>query len=351
MSGLVVENECGTVDDKDNAVPATASPVCTSRGEVTGEVVFLGTGASTGVPHLHHIMDPDTYLDDAKLGKARKQEVLNSIKASWGDPQCNCNYRDNVSLLVRYRGAEDGVERVAIIDVGKTFREGVIRWFPEHKVRRVDAIVITHGHADAFFGLDDVRSVMPREGPGSSMPVYLSDVCREAVQRTFPYLFPVSRSPNENRFVSKIDWLSIANYEPFSPIPGLEMLPLPVMHGEDMECLGFMFGARDVVVYLSDISRMLPQTMALIMEAKERAGGLALLVLDALHPSREYFSHYTLDQAVDLAREILADKTLLIGMGCGFEHEAHNAQLAALWEKEGLDIQLARDGLQLDFSL
>ncbi|CAN0515798.1 unnamed protein product, partial [Ectocarpus sp. 12 AP-2014] len=45
------------------------------------------------------------------------------------------------------------------IDTGKTWREGAIRWFPRHGVRGLDGIVLTHDHADAMLGLDDVRSI------------------------------------------------------------------------------------------------------------------------------------------------------------------------------------------------
>ena len=128
---------------------------------------------------------------------------------------------------------------------------------------------------------------------------------------------------------------------------------MPVKHGEDMDCLGFMFGTSDVVVYLSDISRMLPDTMTRIVAAGAAApsGRVALLVLDALHPSREYFSHFTQEQALALAREIRAEKTLLIGMGSGFDHDRDNARLASLLVTEGLDVQLARDGLKLHYNL
>jgi phosphoribosyl 1,2-cyclic phosphodiesterase len=254
--------------------------------------------------------------------------------------------------MIKYRGNNDSSDddgdsksQNVIIDVGKTFREGVVRWFPEHNIESVDAILLTHGHADAFFGLDDVRSVMDRN---ASMPVYLSDVCRKRVQEVFDYMFPeLNPDRVEKRHVSKIDWHRINEYEAFSPIDGLEFLPVPVKHGEDMDCMGFIFGRQDVVVYLSDISRMLDKTMKAI-KARKR---ISLLVVDALHPTREYFSHFTMEQAVDLAREIRADKTLLVGMSSAFEHERDNVKLSKLLSTEGLDVQLARDGLSLPMQL
>nr|GEZ39997.1 putative hydrolase C777.06c [Tanacetum cinerariifolium] len=66
----------------------------------------------------------------------------------------------NTSLLIDY--SPTGEEhKYILIDVGKTFREQVLRWFTYHKIPQVDSIVLTHEHADAVLGLDDIRAVQP----------------------------------------------------------------------------------------------------------------------------------------------------------------------------------------------
>jgi hypothetical protein len=53
----------------------------------TSEVIFLGTGASTTVPHLHHLMKPRNYLErdeETQEKNTDHQNVMTSIKASWG---------------------------------------------------------------------------------------------------------------------------------------------------------------------------------------------------------------------------------------------------------------------------
>ena len=111
-----------------------------------------------------------------------------SRKAAVGDPRHNRNYRCNPCIMVRHRVSEkdssDPIEKNIVVDVGmwpryvcvpvryifqcptssfqlfapnmtgKTFREASVRWFPEHNVQTVDSILLTHGHADAIFGLD-----------------------------------------------------------------------------------------------------------------------------------------------------------------------------------------------------
>lgn len=119
-------------------------------------------------------------------------------------------YRCNTSLLIDY--CQDGVHNYIIIDVGKTFREQVLRWFTRHKIPRIDSvsisscesfsifmskfmvfvltvlhsiasvkywffflpflflqIILTHEHADAVLGLDDVRVVQHDTNP---IPIY-----------------------------------------------------------------------------------------------------------------------------------------------------------------------------------
>ena len=312
---------------------------------IKSDIIFLGTGSSSGTPHLTHIMlkPDDTRYNDAA--------AINSRLASIGDPANNPNYRCNPSLLIKYRHKSNDDEQVLIIDVGKTFREAAVRWFPRHDITKVDAILLTHGHADAFFGLDDVRSIQEHNVTGALKPmdVYLTEETQITVKRMFSYLFPKPPSKKDEfvRCVSNINWNSMFHYEKFSPLTGLDVTPIPVMHGEDMECTGFIFGKKDVIVYLSDISRMIPKTLDVI----KGYGEISLLVVDALHPTDSYFSHFSMNDAIKLAKVIRPRMTRLVGMSGHFEHIACNKKLAELKQKEGLDIQLAFDGMKIEMEL
>ena len=174
----------------------------------------------------------------------------------------NENYRNNPSLLVRVaaRGSRPGgaVHTSIIIDCGKTFREAVLRWFPllAPPVAGIDALVLTHEHADAMLGMVDVRGlqISPRVERCASLPVFLSEKCMARVAEAFPYLMPAKTKPMVERFVAKLSF-QVAG-EPEGPknffIPlsegSLEFRVLPVIHGEDCTCLGFAFGRTDRVI-------------------------------------------------------------------------------------------------------
>lgn len=303
---------------------------------VKSEILFLGTGSSLGTPVLFHLMNPD--MQDERASTSRL--------AAEGDPRHNRNYRCNPSLLLRYRHkplyGNDIIEKNIVVDVGKTFREASLRWFPENGVRSVDSILLTHGHADAIFGLDDVRSLQDPKNK-VPVPVYLSPECLEVVKKVFFYLFPSSKSSGEvKRMVSTLQWKNMQPFYRFR-VEGLEVIPFSVKHGEDMDSMGFIFGSRNKerICYISDISRMPLESLLLI----QGEGQIDILILDALAMHFEHPTHFSVQQAVALCRQIKPKKAFLVGMSSELEHDRTNKELKKLLEEEGLDIQLAYDGL------
>lgn len=206
--------------------------------------------------------------------------------ATKGDPKYNKNYRGNPSIMIVHRNSDtlDGNNstshkknnalKTVIIDVGKTFTENALRWMPEHGLAKIDAVVLSHEHMDAIAGLDDLRGFqmrpsrdiktgLPLQNP---MSVFASKVCLTALESQFFYLFPkknagekiensssndkgnvlsvgetaLPNGPAIQRHVSKLDFCAVESFEPFVAA-GLRMIPLPVMHGEDLVCNGYAF--------------------------------------------------------------------------------------------------------------
>jgi phosphoribosyl 1,2-cyclic phosphodiesterase len=269
------------------------------------------------------------------------------------------NVRGNVQLALRIPHA-DGRPRVVVIDCGKTARDAFHKYFARHNITYVDCFLLTHDHADAMLGLDDVRDIpshnqsmdLPSEadkdrvGKAVVMPIYCMDRHFECIRTAFPYLCKglvktLSHVPN-------IDWRLFAADDAAIDFDGLAIELLPVWHGEGYTCMGFAFGGGataaaaggERLVYLSDVSSIPEKTWDRILAAPTD-----VLVLDCLRRSPSHPTHVTLDQSLDIVRRIRPrGRTLLVGMLCVMEHTESNAALAALKESEGLDVQLAFDG-------
>eukprot|EP00929_Paragymnodinium_shiwhaense_P019288 TRINITY_DN13212_c0_g2_i1.p1 TRINITY_DN13212_c0_g2~~TRINITY_DN13212_c0_g2_i1.p1 ORF type:complete len:357 (+),score=49.23 TRINITY_DN13212_c0_g2_i1:75-1145(+) len=316
----------------------------------TGEksrLIFTGTGNSTGTPRPICLM----------TGKGDEQCRVSHM-AMRGAPDRNRNYRLNPGMLIQHVSKADRSMHCIQIDIGKTYREAVLRWYPRFGVPHVDAVIITHDHADACFGLDELRTVqkLPKRQQGCDVadvrahtpttPVFVSPRHMPKIRSAFPYLIPEAvASQSVNRFVAKIDFLKQIDFQPMVCPGGLEITPVPVFHGKDYLCQAFVFGTKDRIAYLSDISAVPDETMAYLQKAP-----IDLLVLDCLFWTH-HATHLSFDEAVDLARKLRPKRTLLVGMSDQFEHHETNARLRQLLSKEQLDVQLAHDGLCIDVEL
>ncbi|KAK6150089.1 hypothetical protein DH2020_017614 [Rehmannia glutinosa] len=344
-------------------------------------LVFLGTGCSSAVPNAMCLIQPS----DPPCHVCSQSLAL--------PPEQNPNYRCNTSLLIDYCDSE-GKHKYILIDVGKTFREQVLRWFTFHKIPHVDSIILTHEHADAVLGLDDIRTVQPFSPTNdiNPTPIYLTQDAMErydfiflgpekdslivviswkkdvainildSIAVKFPYLVQKKLKPGQEiRRVAQLDWKIIENdcAKPFVA-SGLQFVPLPVMHGEDYVCLGFLFGERYKVAYISDISRFIPETEYFTagydyklqddeinkMKRKRpldisKDGGrqLDLVILDTLY------------KTLDAVKRICPKRALLIGMTHEFDHHKDNEFLKDWSNREGIPVQLAYDGLRISTDL
>ncbi|KAL0398300.1 UNVERIFIED_CONTAM: putative hydrolase [Sesamum radiatum] len=289
-------------------------------------LIFLGTGCSSAVPNLMCLIqpsDPPCHVCSQSLSLP---------------PDQNPNYRCNTSLLIDYYNAE-GKHKYILIDVGKTFWEQVFRWFTFYKIPHIDSIILTHEHADAVLGLDDIRTVQPFSATNDidPTPIYLTQDAMQSIAVKFPYLVQKNLKPGQEiRRVAQLDWKTIENdcTKPFVA-SGLEFVPLPVMHGEDYVCLGFLFGKRYKVAYISDISRF-PQTTESYI-SKDGGQQLDLLILDTLYKKGSHNTHFCFPQSLDAVKRICPKRALFIGMTHEFDHHRDNEFLED-WSKRNLDI-------------
>jgi phosphoribosyl 1,2-cyclic phosphodiesterase len=358
------------------------------------KLLFLGTGSSTGCPKpLCSLLFPEKnhshILRDHKIENIQNEmrnRCHTSILASKGDPRTNRNYRNNPSLVISHineddqlnDGASEAIEnqkkpkkdlRNVIIDVGKTFRETAIRWMPLHGIYSVDGVVLTHEHADAMLGLDDLRGfqmstpIVTKFGhvskAANAIPIHLSGKCFDRVKEQFPYLVPknieeTTNKENEEkvvRHVASLEFNVVTHFKPFI-VSGLRMIPLPVIHGEDFICNGYAFSVKNNheqeekmthVVYLSDLSRMPNDTLQFICNELPPTD---ILVIDSLSYSTPHQVHFSLDQAMNLAKIIGAKKTYIVGINCDDfpDHYEANRRIKA----RDPSVELAYDGLAIE---
>lgn len=201
-----------------------------------------------------------------------------------------------------------------LIDTSPDFREQALRFFPQ-KEPRLDAILLTHTHADHLHGLDDIRPFnFYQKEP---LPLYGEAEAMEQIRIKFAYIFEPTQ---EGGGKPRLNLHAIA--KPFRlrecadpRLQKLEITPLPLIHGT-ISCLGFRLGN---FAYLTDCSFIPESTLA-------QMKGLDLLILDCLRP-KPHSTHLHVELAVDYARKIGAKKTVFTHMGWELEYETFKKSL------------------------
>jgi len=246
---------------------------------------------------------------------------------SFGLPQigCDCHVctsRDPRDSRTRSAvTVDDGTTRL-LIDTPPELRLQLIN----ARIASVDAVVYTHDHADHVHGIDDLRPISLRRGV---LPVYGLPETLQCIADRFPYIFDGRIVPPRGTSKPQLEMMPV---EPgkYLSIGSLTVLPLELDHGSGT-ILGYRIGR---VAYLTDVKSVPQDTLARLDDLD------VLLVsglLDRTHPT-----HFSIDEAVEFARAVGANRTYLT-------HLTHIYTHAELIERlpEGIDV--AYDGLNIDF--
>lgn len=249
------------------------------------KITILGSGTSTGIPMV-----------------GCHCQVCSST-----DPRDN---RTRASILL-----ESGGQRI-LVDTSTDLRAQALR----EGIPYVDAVLLTHTHADHINGIDDLRGFhfIHRR----IIPCYGSPATIEKVTASFSYIF---------------DGLCSEGYSPLmEPIPvnsafelfGCSVLPVPIIHGS-FEATGYRF---DNVAYLTDCNRIPEPSMALLQ-------GLDLLIIDALRYS-PHPNHLNIDGALRVVEALRPRRTLLTHL----THEVSQSDGARLPS----GVEFAYDGMAIE---
>jgi phosphoribosyl 1,2-cyclic phosphate phosphodiesterase len=260
------------------------------RRTETLRLTVLGSGTSMGVPSL-----------------GCRCRVCRST-----DPHDN---RTRPSVLL----SRDG--RHAVIDTTPDFRQQALRM----GLDRLDAVLLTHGHADHILGFDDIRPFNLRQK--CALPVYASQETFNILRRTFSYVF------NESPALSAIPQVTLHEVKGPFRVLDTEVAPVPARHGE-IGVLGFRFGSA---AYLTDFSELPASSRHLLM-------GLDDVILDALR-DEPHPMHQTVEQALALVAELRPRRAWFTHIAHDLPHHETNERL----RKAGhAHVQLAYDGMTLE---
>jgi len=259
--------------------------------DVRGQLIFLGTGTSIGVP----------------------------VVGCGCDTCTSANPRNNRTRCALVLGLPEGN---LLVDTPPDLRIQLLR----EKIGIVHTTLFTHDHADHVFGLDDLR-LFPYY-LGHAMPIFCEEQVEARIRKSFDYAF-VPEAAQYGGGVPQIEFHRIG-LEPFDVL-GQRVIPLRLVHGR-FRVLGFRFGN---IAYCTDTNEIPAESWPLLE-------GLDVLVLDALR-SKPHPTHFSLGEAVEVARRVGAKQTYFTHMSDDLEHEATNAALPA-------GMALAYDGLRLPLS-
>jgi phosphoribosyl 1,2-cyclic phosphate phosphodiesterase len=273
------------------------------------EATILGCGSSSGVPRLG---GPDGAGD-------------------WGacDSTNPKNRRKRCSLLVRRKSAAG--ETAVLVDTSPDLREQLLA----ARVSKLDAVLITHDHADQLHGIDDLRAIaylMRRK-----IDFYSDAGTLDRIQRRFRYCFEM---PDGSDYPPILTAKPL--HEPFRPM-AIEDAggPVPVdifeqTHGP-IQSLGFRFGP---IAYSSDVNQLTEDAFTVLE-------GVDTWIVDALrytpHPT-----HANVETALGWISRVKPRHAVLTNLHIDIDYETLKRELPAGIEPayDGLTVEAAIQGHQ-----
>jgi len=206
-----------------------------------------------------------------------------------------------------------------LFDAGPDLRQQALKV----GLRRVDAVLLTHAHADHIAGLDDLRPL--NFAQRAAIPLYGSSPTLQLVRKHFDYAF-AEKSDGSTRPALELAQVGDAAAFQIGPV---EVMPFEVLHGT-WSITGFRVGGLG---YVTDASAIPPSSLAQLR-------GLDLLVLNALR-LKPHPTHFSLAEALEQIDELKPRRALLVHMTHDIAHAATNAILPE-------HVRLAYDGQVVD---
>ena len=252
-------------------------------------ILFLGTGTSTGTPSL-----------------CCKCAVCLSTDKK--------NKRLRASVLIKNKGFN------TLIDTSTDLRQQCLTYGIQH----IDSVIYTHAHADHVHGIDELRSF--NYFNKMIIPCYGTEKTLATIKNNFSYIFNGHKP--EGGGVPKLTLESLTA-KSFT-LGGTLITPLEIHHGSQM-ITGYKIDER--IAYITDCNKIPEYT-------KDKIRGLDLLILNALG-YKPHFTHFCLSEALAAAEELKPKRVLLTHVNHEFDHHKVNGELPE-------NVRLAYDGLEVE---
>jgi phosphoribosyl 1,2-cyclic phosphate phosphodiesterase len=220
--------------------------------------------------------------------------------------------RLRASVLVEHAG------QTVLVDTSSDFRQQALR----QRLKRLDAVLVTHCHADHIFGLDDIRPLNFRHG---ALGVYANARAWVDIRRIFKYIFEPSHVGGG---LPEVVAHTVEHGAHFCLGPELTVTPVEVIHGR-LPVAAYRFNN---FAYATDLSEIPPASLDMLRD-------LDVLVLDCLrvtpHPT-----HLWLERSLAYVEELRPRRAYFTHMSHDIKHARDSALLpdGVEWGYDGLTI-------------
>jgi len=255
------------------------------------KVTILGCGGSGGVPLIGN------YWGACNPGNPR-------------------NRRRRVSVHI------EAGEASILIDASPDLRAQLL----DANVKRLDAVLFTHDHADHCHGIDDLR-FLATSRKGVPVEAWAPAETLAVLQRRFDYIF---RQNDKGSGVLYRPFLAARPVEGPFTVAGVRVVPFRQQHGMGSFTMGYRLGS---MAYSTDV-------VGLGEDAFSALAGLDLWIVDCLrfepHPTHAHF-----DLVMEWVRRVKPQHTLLT-------HMNHSVDYDEIAKRCPPGVEPAYDGLSLD---
>jgi phosphoribosyl 1,2-cyclic phosphate phosphodiesterase len=258
-------------------------------------ITILGCGSSGGVPR---------------------------VAQGWGacDPNNPKNRRRRCSILLERESG--GGKTIVLVDMSPDLRAQLL----DTSVRRLDAILMTHSHADHTHGIDEIRPLVI--AMHRNIDIHMDEPTSQTLRHNFGYIF---ETPPGSQYPPLLTERRLRPGEPCrieGPGGAIEAVPFRLEHGE-IDALGFRWGE---CAYTPDVCGVPPESVAFLE-------GLDLWIVDALRYTR-HPTHWCLSDTLEWIAKVRPRRAILTNLNTDLDFERLRSELPA-------NVEPAFDGMRV----